>query len=76
MLLKVERELILLSLQDNVARIEEFDLSSAFEASITYLGDLSETLNYLSIITTIKDVVDELKHVNFVPLQEVVDIIA
>ena len=74
MLFKVEGKLIFLPLQDNVACIEEFYLSSAFEASSTDLGDLGKTLNDLSIIATVEDVIYELEHIDAVPLQEVVNI--
>ena len=66
--------MVLLPLQDDVACVEQFDLGGAFEPSTTDLGDLGEALDHLPIVAAVENLVDQLQHVDAVPLQEVVDV--
>ena len=49
-------------------------MSSAFEAPTAYLGYLGQALDHLSIVAAVKDLIDQLQHVNLVSFQEVVDV--
>ena len=66
--------MVLLSLKNDVACIKQLDLGGAFESTATDLADFGQTLNYLPIITTVEDVIDQLEHVDLVPLKEVIDV--
>ena len=61
-------------MQDDVARVKELDLRGALESPATDLRYFGEALDHLPIITTVKDLIDQLQHINLVPLQEVIDI--
>ena len=49
-------------------------MGGAFEPPATDLGDLGEALDHLPIVAAVENLVDQLQHVDAVPLQEVVDI--
>jgi len=71
LLLEVEWELVFLPLEDDVARVEELDLGGAFESALANLRNFCETFDDLSVVATVEDVVDELKHVNALAIQQV-----